>query len=168
MKYATDEQIDKLYGLLHDKLGMSKSDIAKELGKSRQNIGDLFNKNKPMTLRMYLEICHHFDVNPDTLKVVSDKDSVTDITDVYNNSTKIAFYVSVPAQAGFAAGFESETYLNQLPKMIVNETETGEYFIFEVRGDSMEAPTKDHEEKRRELLEGDKVLAKKLDHHIRS
>jgi phage repressor protein C with HTH and peptisase S24 domain len=136
-------------------LGMSQSELAKALGKSRKTINTWENSEElsasaSKMLQMYFKEV--------TKKADKKGGNVTDALEVNFDELKVMYVplVNKFAYAGYLNGFGDSEYVEELPKIpFANDKENkGDYVCFEVKGDSMDDGSYES------LLEGDILLCR--------
>jgi phage repressor protein C with HTH and peptisase S24 domain len=118
---------NKLRELIEKKLkesGLTKAEFARRIGIGhRQNVNRLFSSQ--ISPELLAKIEQALGIGKKVIRAVQ--------KEIKQNIT----FVPVKAQAGLLAGFNDPEYMEDLPKFTFPGFETGEYFAFEIEGESM-------------------------------
>lgn len=144
--------------------GIKQIDVAKWLNCGQSNVSML---EKSMNLSEYqislikentsIDISKYFIAKTDNKPHIS-----SDVKPVKDRIIKFIPLVNQYAYAGYLAGYQDETYIDQLPTVPLDASidPIGNFFAFEVKGDSMDDGS------RYSYMDGDRLFCREIQSHI--
>jgi transcriptional regulator with XRE-family HTH domain len=137
-----------------EKRNISQKQLQEDLGVSQQYVNALVNCKKNIGKRMAKKLADLYDLNESKL-LIGEIDDIDEENINYNSRDKTGNYgikpktytnslavkvVTIPARAGYVDSYYSETFLSDLPTVLIEADKEykGNYLAFEVDGDSME------------------------------
>ncbi|HRO09283.1 MAG TPA: S24 family peptidase [Saprospiraceae bacterium] len=127
-----------------------------------QNLSDIINGKRDVTLELLKNTIENFGVNPNFIftgagNMFMDEDTPCNCQNDSNNNTDKILYIPTAAHAGYTEQFQDPVYLSDLVHFTLpdHKYQHGEYRCFDVVGDSMEPV----------LFAGEKVVCSLVDNN---
>ena len=147
---AKNQELAEILKIIKYKYNLTQSEIAQEIGISKQYLSDTLNERYPFTNELKRKLYERFTY------LNTNKSEVTPFTP--RAQARIPL-VSQYAHAGYLCGYGDPEYLGALPTIdfTPDREMTGNWLAFEVKGDSMDNGSKES------YVEGEIVICREVE-----
>lgn len=147
---AKNQELAEILKIIKYKNNLNQSEIAQEIGVSKQYLSDTLNERYPFNDELKQKLYERFTY------LSTDKSEVKPFIPRARAGVPL---VSQYAYAGYLSGYSDPEYVEQLPTIdfTPDREMTGNWLAFEVKGDSMDDGTKDS------YVEGEIVICREVE-----